>query len=331
MSEEKKKVLVSGIKPTGVLHIGNYFGAMRQNIELGNNDEYESYVFIADYHALTSMRGDRTEKLKSSSFNLACAYLALGLDTSKVSLFKQSSVPEVTELTCIFNNVVTVPYLMRAHAFKDHEAKNKEVNVGLFEYPILMASDILIYHADIVPVGSDQKQHIEYARDIAGYFNRGWNAEYFKEPKELILETVATIPGIDGRKMSKSYENIIPLFGSDEEITKAVMAIVTDSKRPEEHKNADENTIFNIHKLFLDGAAIEQLRARFEQGGYGYKEAKESCRDAIIAFIAPRREKYDYYQAHPEEVEKILAEGGAKAKQRAEETMYTVRRLVGLV
>jgi tryptophanyl-tRNA synthetase len=326
-----KKVLVSGIKPTGRLHFGNYFGAMKQYIEYGNNDAYESFIFVADYHALTSMKGDRTEKLRLSSFDLACAYIALGLDLSKVSLFRQSSVPEVTELAWIFNNIVTMPYLMRAHAFKDHEAKSKEVNVGLFDYPVLMAADILMYHADIVPVGADQKQHIEYARDIAGFFNREWGNEYFKLPNELIRESVATVPGIDGRKMSKSYDNVIPLFGTDEEIKKAVMGIVTDSARPEDKKDPDTNNIYNIHKLFLEGDELAALRACYENGGLGYKEAKELLLASILSFITPKREKYNYYQNNPSEVEKILAEGGAKAKARAEETMVKVRSLVGLV
>jgi tryptophanyl-tRNA synthetase len=378
-----KKILVSGIKPTGRLHFGNYFGAMKQNIEIGNSDAYESFVFIADYHALTSMKGGRTEKLRESTFDLACAYIALGLDLSKVSLFRQSSVPEVTELAWIFNNIVTMPYLMRAHAFKDHVAKSFEevneknirsggvsdnsllitnlqekgveipfvmresvssligkkiggeivgdkINVGLFDYPVLMAADILMYHADIVPVGADQKQHIEYARDIAGFFNREWGNEYFKLPSELIRESVATVPGIDGRKMSKSYDNVIPLFGTDDEIKKAVMGIVTDSARPEDKKNPDTNNIYNIHKLFLEGDELASLRARYENGGLGYKEAKELLLASIISFITPKREKYDYYQNNPSEVEKILREGGMKAKARAEETMKKIRQITGL-
>lgn len=325
-----QKVLVSGVKPTGTLHIANYFGAMRQNIELSNNDEYESYIFIANYHALTTMQGNDIEKFRTSTFDLACAYLALGINPKNVAFFKQSDVPEVTELTIIFNNVVTVPYMMRAHAFKDHEAKNKEVNVGLFEYPVLMASDILIYHADIVPVGQDQKQHIEYARDIAGYFNRGWNTEYFKEPKELILQEVATVPGIDGRKMSKSYDNVIPLFGSDEEIRKRVMSIVTDSARPEDKKNPDENNVYNIHKLFLTKEEDAILRQKFEDGGYSYKEAKENCAEVVIKFIAPLREKYEYYQSHPEEVASILEDGAVRARAKAKATMTEVRKITGL-
>jgi tryptophanyl-tRNA synthetase len=323
-----KKILVSGVKPTGTLHIGNYFGAMKQNIELGNSDEYDSYVFMADYHALTSMTNGAD--LRKNVFDIACAYLACGLDVSKVKLFKQSDVPEHTELGWIFNNVVTVPYLMRAHAYKAHEADNKEVNVGVFDYPVLMAADILMYHADVVPVGSDQKQHIEYARDIAGYYNRQWNVEYFKLPKEIILDTVATVPGVDGRKMSKSYNNVIPLFGTDEELKKAVMGIVTDSKAPEEEKNPDENNVYLIHKVFLNEEENKVLRAHYEKGGLSYKEAKEMLLAKVIEFVSPRREKYEYYQSHEDEVMKILKEGGEAARGIAQKTMLEIRVQVGL-
>lgn len=322
-----KKILVSGIKPTGDLHIGNYFGAMKQNIELGNSDDYESYVFIADYHALTTIKNK--EELQKNSFDIACAYLACGIDTKKVHLFKQSSVSEHTELCWIFNNIVTMPYLMRAHAYKDHEAKNKEVNVGLFDYPVLMAADILMYHADVVPVGSDQKQHVEYARDISERFNRVWGP-YFKLPKEMILEDVATIIGVDGEKMSKSKKNVIGLFASEDEIKRSVMSIVTDSKAPEEKKNPDETNLYKIHKLFLNLQEDKELRARYENGGLSYKEAKELLVEKISEFVKPYREKYEYYQSRPEEVHEVLEEGGKKAKARAEETMKNVRKQIGL-
>lgn len=325
-----KKVLVSGIKPTGRLHIGNYFGAMKQNIELGNSDEYESYIFIADYHALTSMKGDRTEILRSSGVELVCAYIACGLDVTKVTFFKQSSVPEVTELTWIFNTTVTMPYLMRAHAFKDHEAKSKEVNVGLFDYPVLMAADILMYNADIVPVGSDQKQHIEYARDIAGFYNRAWSVEQFKEPSALILDHVATVPGIDGRKMSKSYDNIISLFGTDEEVRKSVMSIVTDNSTPDEGKNPDTNNIYNIHKLFITSDEDMALRIKFQQGGYGYKQAKDELFDTIMNWRKGKKELFDDLMTSPEKIQEILKHGGEKAQARAQETMKEVRKVTGL-
>ncbi|MCX6756794.1 MAG: tryptophan--tRNA ligase [Candidatus Nomurabacteria bacterium] len=323
-----KKILVSGIKPTGKLHFANYFGAMKQNIDLANSGEYESYIFLADYHALTTVRNG--DELRNQTLEAAASYIACGLDTSKAILFKQSSVPEVTELTWVFNNLVTVPFMMRAHAFKDSEAKDKEVNVGVFDYPVLMAADILIYGADIVPVGSDQKQHVEYARDIAGYYNRAYNTEEFKLPKDYILEAVATLPGVDGKKMSKSYNNHIELFASDEDLKKRVMSIVTDSKAPEEKKSPDENNIYKIHKLFLTKEEDETLRAKFENGGYGYKEAKEDLFSTILKWRAGKKEIYDDLMANPEKILSILKEGGEKAKSRAELTMQKVRSQVGL-
>jgi tryptophanyl-tRNA synthetase len=325
-----RKILVSGIKPTGTLHIGNYFGAMKQNIELGNSDDYEAYIFIADYHALTTTKN--REELLKQSFDIACAYIACGLDTKKVALFRQSDVPEHTELTWIFNTITTMPYLMRAHAFKDHEAKNKEVNVGLFDYPVLMASDILIYQADVVPVGKDQKQHIEYARDIAEKFNLTWSVgkPFFKLPKDYILDEVAVVPGIDGQKMSKSYNNVIPLFGSADEIKKQVMKIVTDSKTPDEPKDPLADNIYALHKLFQSEEMLQQLRLRYIGGDIGYKESKELLANTIVEKISVWKEKYDYLQSHPEEVEKILSEGRIKARAKATQTIAEVRKLVGL-
>jgi tryptophanyl-tRNA synthetase len=325
-----RKILVSGIKPTGTLHIGNYFGAMKQNIELGNSDDYEAYIFIADYHALTTTKN--REELLKQSFDIACAYIACGLDTKKVALFRQSDVPEHTELTWIFNTITTMPYLMRAHAFKDHEAKNKEVNVGLFDYPVLMASDILIYQADVVPVGKDQKQHIEYARDIAEKFNLTWSVgkPFFKLPKDYILDEVAVVPGIDGQKMSKSYNNVIPLFGSADEIKKQVMKIVTDSKTPDEPKDPLTDNIYALHKLFQSEEMLQQLRLRYIGGDIGYKESKELLANTIVEKISVWKEKYDYLQSHPEEVEKILSEGRIKARAKATQTIAEVRKLVGL-
>lgn len=323
-----KKILVSGIQATGTLHFGNYFGAMRQNIELGNSDEYQSYIFIADYHALTTVKDK--DALKRSTLEIAAAYIACGLDTDKVALFRQSSVPEHTELCWVFNNVVTMPYLMRAHAFKDHEAKSQEVNVGLFDYPVLMAADILMYNADVVPVGQDQKQHIEYTRDIAGFYNRAWNVEQFKLPEDLIVKDVAIVPGTDGEKMSKSKGNVISLFGNDEEVKKSVMGIVTDSAAPDEKKNPETNTIFKIHSLFLDTGEVELLRAKFEQGGYGYKQAKEELLATIFAWRQGKKEMFDDLMSNPSKLEKILEDGGRRARERAQITIKEVRTQIGL-
>ena len=243
-----KKILVSGIQSSGKLHIGNYFGAIKQNIELGNRDEYEAYIFLADYHSMTTLT-DATERI-GNTLDAACTYLAFGLDPQKVTLFKQSDVPEVHELTWILNTVTPMPLLMLAHAFKDQDAKNKNVSVGLFDYPVLMASDILIYDGEVVPVGRDQEQHVEIARELAGKFNRAYGS-LLRLPQSYIKKDVATVPGIDGVKMSKSKNNHIPLFGSPEETKKRIMSIVTDSANPEDKKNPDTNNIYNIHKLFL--------------------------------------------------------------------------------
>ncbi len=325
-SNGAKKILLSGVKPTGQVHIGNYFGAMKQFVELQN--EYESYVFIADYHAVTTVQ-DKA-KMSQGIIDVALDYLAIGLDPKKVVLFKQSDVPQVHELNWIFNCITTMPYLMRAHAYKDAEAKNKEINVGLFDYPLLMAADILIQDADVVPVGQDQKQHVEYARDTAQKFNNIFNSEIFKLPEPLILENVETVPGTDGRKMSKSYGNVIPLFATYEEIKKAVMSIPTDSKGVAESKDPEINHIFNIHKLLLNKVEIEVLAAKYRNGGMGYKEAKDGLIDALEAFIKPLREKRSMLANDLDTVFDILKEGGRRAALRAEKKMEKVREAVGV-
>ena len=223
-----------------------------------------------------------------------------------------------------------MPYLMRAHAYKDAEAKSSEINVGVFDYPLLMAADILIQDADVVPVGQDQKQHVEYARDTAQKFNRQFNSEVFKLPQPLILKEVETVPGTDGRKMSKSYGNVIPLFATDEEIKKAVMSIPTDSKGVNDPKNPDESHIFAIHKLLLKGPELEALRAKYTNGGMGYKEAKERLISDLQAFIGPLRAKREYYANNPKKVLKILKRGGKIARKRALAKMKLVHKVTGL-
>lgn len=325
MSKESKKILLSGIKPTGRVHIGNYFGAMKQFVDL--QDKYESYIFIADYHAMTTVQ-NRAE-LMQSIVDVALDYLAVGIDPKKVVLFKQSDIPQVAELCWIFNCVTTVPYLMRAHAYKDAEAKNKEINVGTFDYPLLMAADILIQNADLVPVGQDQKQHVEYARDTAQKFNRIFG-DTFKMPEHFILPNVETVPGIDGRKMSKSNDNVIPLFATDEEIKKAVMKIPTDSKGVDEPKNPDESIIFAIHKLLLNGDDLKNLENKYKNGGIGYKEAKELLIKDLITFIKPIREKREMLAQDMDTVLEILKEGGKRASMNTEKKMKEVRERVGV-
>ncbi len=321
-----KKILVSGIKPTGDLHLGNYFGAIKQFVDLQNGGEFTPLVFLADYHALNSIQNK--DEMKRLSFDLICAYLASGLDPEKVTLYRQSTLPEHAELTWIFNTLVTMPWLMRAHAFKDAEAKDKEINIGTFDYPVLMAADILMYDADIVPVGQDQKQHVEMAREIARKFNQTFG-EAFKEPKEMVKEEVAVVPGIDGQKMSKSYKNVIPLFGAEEEIKKAIMGIVTDSKNPEDKKNPEEVIVYQIYKLMATEEERLAMAKGLEEGGMGYGDAKKELLRKTLEYFAPMKEKYDELQKNPEKVYAILEEGEKKARILAEKKMDEVKKLVG--
>ena len=320
-----KKILLSGIKPTGRPHIGNYFGAMKQFVDL--QGDHRSYFMIADYHALTGTHNK--EELKQNILDIVIDYLAIGLDPKNAIIFKQSDVPEHTELTWVFNCLTTVPYLMRAHAYKDAEAKNKEVNVGVFDYPILMATDILLYDSDVVPVGNDQKQHVEIARDTAQKFNNAFG-ETFKLPKEMILPDVGVVPGTDGQKMSKSYNNTIPLFASDEEIKKTVMSIPTDSKGVDEPKDAEQDTVFKLHKLFASEAELTEIRNRYEKGGIGYKESKEILIKNISNFIKPLRDKRKMIAADMDQVLDVLKDGGKRARVVASKKMESVREKIGV-
>ncbi len=319
-----KKILLSGIKPTGRPHIGNYFGAMRQFVEL--QDAHDSFYMIANYHGLNTIQNG--QEMADLTLNLAIDYLAIGLDPAKSVIFKQSDVPEHAELAWIFDTITTMPYLMRAHAFKDAEAKNKEISVGTFNYPMLMAADILIYDTDIVPVGQDQKQHVEYARDTAEKFNRIFG-ETFKLPEPKIIEGVAVVPGIDGQKMSKSYNNTIPLFAEDDEIRSLCMKIVTDSKTPAEPKDPNTDNIFALHKLFSTDQ-LGDIETRYREGGMGYKESKELLAENIIKFITPLRERRKAIAADPERVKQILKDGGAKARAKAVAKMAEVKEKTGL-
>lgn len=311
-----KKILLSGVKPTGRPHIGNYFGAMKQFVELQH--DYETYIMIADLHAIITVQNKG--ELEANTIGVLLDYMAIGLDPKRVTIFKQSDVSAHTELAWIFECLTTMPYLMRAHAFKDAEGKNKEVSAGLFNYPMLMAADILLYDADVVPVGKDQKQHIEYARDTAQKFNNTFG-EVFKLPEELMVENMMTVPGTDGQKMSKSYNNTIPLFATDEEIEEAVMSIVTDSdgKFP---KN-----VFAIHTLVRPYNEVNSL---YEENPRKYKELKEALIVDLKKFIAPMREKRQVLEEDKVFVLEVLKAGGKVARERAEKKMEKVRELVGL-
>ncbi len=312
-----KKILLSGVKPTGRPHIGNYFGAMKQFVDM--QDEYAALYMIADYHALNFIQ-DGTE-MKQQILDLTLDYLALGLDPQKSLIFKQSDVPEHAELAWIFDTITTMPYLQRAHAYKDAEAKDKEISVGTFNYPMLMAADILLYDTDVVPVGQDQKQHVEYARDTALKFNHTFKSEVFKLPDVKIVTEVAVVPGIDGRKMSKSYGNTIPLFASDAEIEKAVMSIVTDSGG-----DVPEN-VYAIHRLFK---TEEELAPLYEEHKGKYKALKEALIADLKSFIGPLRDKRAQLASDTDYVLDILKEGGQRAREKAQRKMDEVREVIGV-
>ncbi|MES2006980.1 MAG: tryptophan--tRNA ligase [Patescibacteria group bacterium] len=309
-----KKRLFTGLQPSGKLHIGNYFGALKPFLD--TYEGYESMLMVADYHSLTSLKDPAV--LRENIFDVVRSYLAAGIDPNKTIIFKQSDVQEHTELAWIFESLVTVPFLERAHAYKDKVAKGLEANAGLFNYPMLMAADILLYDSDVVPVGSDQKQHVEYAREAANKFNNTYS-ETFKEPKEVILETVGTVPGVDGQKMSKSYKNTIPLFGGKDEISKAVMSIVTDSsgERPE--------NVYAIHKLFK---REEELAPLYEANKGSYKALKDALIEDIEATIAPMRSRYA--AIGEDEIKLVLKNGAEKARTLAAAKMKEVKEKIGV-
>jgi len=306
--------LLTGLQPSGALHIGNYFGALKPFADMYGS--YESYLMVVDYHALTSLKNG--DELRTNIRNVVRDYLAVGIDPSKATIFQQSQVQEHTELAWILECLVSVSFLELGHAYKDKVAKGLEPNAGLFTYPMLMAADILLYDTDVVPVGEDQRQHLEYAREAASKFNIAFG-ETLKEPKELIQKSVAIVPGTDGKKMSKSYGNTIPLFGTKDEITKAVMSIVTDSAgdRPE--------NVYAIHKLLKTEAELAPL---YEANKGKYKALKDALIEDLEAFIAPMREKRNAIS--DEEVKKVLDEGSTKAREKAASKMKEIRAKVGV-
>ena len=312
----EKKRLLTGLQSSGALHIGNYFGVLKQFVD--QYEEFESFLMVADYHSLTSLRDPN--QVRESVFNVVKDYLAVGVDPQKAIIFQQSRVSEHTELAWVFDCLVTVPFLELGHAYKDKVAKGLEANAGLFTYPMLMAADILLYDTDVVPVGEDQRQHIEYAREAAAKFNNTFG-QTFKEPKEMIPAAVAVVPGTDGKKMSKSYGNTIPLFGTKDEIAKAVMSIVTDSsgERPE--------NVFAIHKLLLDQSGLDKIYSNPGMRGK-YKQIKEALIEDLETFVAPMREKRAGIS--DEEVKRVIEEGSAKAKALASKKMADVRQKVGV-
>ena len=282
------KRVLTGIKPSGRLHLGNYFSVVEPLLELQQDAENELFVFIANYHAMNTVHSKK--ELEESTLHILKLYLASGLDPEKTTIYLQSDVPEVQELAWFLASLTTMPELMRAHAFKDAQAKNKEIKVGTFTYPLLMASDILIMDADAVPVGKDQEQHLEMAREMARDFNNVYG-EALKEPTSLIKENVATVPGTDGRKMSKSYDNIIPVIATDEEWQKAVFSIVTGSTPLGEPIDCDSCNIYALHKL-INKENLPKITQGYKDGSIGYKESKELLLEAILEKFGPVREKY---------------------------------------
>ena len=320
------KRMLSGIKPTGAVHIGNYFGALKQWVEMQH--EYETFIFIPDYHALISVQDK--EQMQELIHNTAIDLLAIGIDPKQVTLYKQSDVPVHTELCWVFNCRTTMPQLMRAHAFKDSEAKNKDVSVGLFDYPVLQAADIVLYDADIVPVGEDQRQHIEMTREIARKFNNTYG-DTFVEPEEMVKAEVGTIVGNDGRKMSKSYANQLPLFASEEETVEYIKAIPMDSKDIAEYKNPDDYALYQIASLFCTKEQDIELRAMFSEGGVGYGEIKEHAAKIINDYLRDMRTRRAELENNPEYVQEVLAQGGERARTIAQTKMNEVRNKIGFV
>jgi tryptophanyl-tRNA synthetase len=326
-----KKINLTGVKPTGDPHIGNYFGAIKPVIDLSNNSEYESYIFIADFHALNSLK-DR-QKLQQQVYAVAATYLACGLNPDKVTFYKQSDIKEIFELNYILACVTPKGLMNRAHAYKaivDDNIKLKKetddgVNMGLYTYPVLMAADILIMQSDIVPVGEDQRQHVEIARDIAVNFNNAFG-NVFNLPSALIQKDVGMVIGLDGRKMSKSYNNTIQLFATPEILKKQIFSIVTDSLTPQQPKSLDSN-IFKIFKLFANNSELKAMEEKFKNG-VGYGEVKNIIFDMANKYLTPMREKYNYYINNKAVIDNLLNKGREKAQQAAQKSMELVRKRI---
>ena len=320
--------ILSGIQPSGRLHIGNYLGAIRQHIELqaGGN---ECFYFIANYHALTSIR-DAAE-LEKITLHVAAAYLALGLDPEKTAFFAQSDVPQVTELAWILNCVCPVSLMEKATSYKDKIARGLPASMGLLDYPVLQAADIVIYDANLVPVGADQKQHVEMTRDLAGKFNRIFAAEVLVLPEPYIVAEVAVVPGIDGQKMSKSYDNTIEIFQSPEATKKRCMQIVTDSTPLAAPKQPDRCNVYSLLKLLTGEGEAESIADKYRAGGYGYGHAKKRLAELINERFGEARDRYGKLEKDPDYVRDVLAEGGRRARQVAEATMARVRSACGVV
>lgn len=326
--------LLTGIKPTGTPHVGNFLGAIRPAIQLVH--EYEnSFLFIADYHALNTVQDGA--KLRDLTRSIAATWLACGLDPSKTVMYRQSAVPEDFELETILTSITPKGWMNKAHAYKAAVDQNREagfekdenISMGLYTYPILMAADILLYSANVVPVGKDQQQHIEIARDIAQKFNHTYGTDALVLPEALIQEELESVIGIDGRKMSKSYDNILPLFATTDEWKKLINKIPTDSSAVDEPKNPDESVLFGIFKSLAPAEQTAEVRARLEKGGMGWGELKQLLLEVLESQFGEYRDRYTELMAQPEEIDRILAEGAEKARAVARAKMAEIRDVIG--
>ncbi len=320
--------VLTGIQSTGIPHLGNILGAMQPAIELANEEKNDSFIFIADMHSYTALKDG--ELIKNNTYAVAAAWLAFGLDTQTSVFYRQSDIPEVTELMWYLSCHTPIPMLENAHSYKDKSAKlsKDKINVGLFSYPVLMAADILLYGADIVPVGKDQKQHLEITRDLAKSFNHRVG-EVFTVPESRISEHVMTIPGIDGQKMSKSYDNTIDIFLPNKQLKKRVMSIQTDSKELEEPKDPDTCNVFKLFSLLADNDQIEEMRKNYLAGGYGYGHAKKALLDIILTKYEKPRQRYNELMADKILIDQELAKGAQKAREVAQVTLQKIRTLSG--
>lgn len=321
------KTILSGITPSGKLHLGNYFGAIRQHIQM--QEEGDAFYFIANYHSLTSITDG--DEIRENSLDIALDYLALGLDPERCTFFAQSDVPQVAELAWILGTFCPVSLMEKGVAYKDKVAQGMSPNIGLFTYPILQAADILIYNSDLVPVGQDQKQNIEICRDLAGKVNHAYDRELLKLPEEYIVESVAVVPGIDGRKMSKSYNNTIGIFDEDKILKKKVMSIETDSTPLDEPKDPDACNVFALIKLFADEETREEIAGKYRGGGYGYGHAKKELLGMITSYFEEARKRRKELEKKEDYVIDVLKEGGKKARERADTVMGPLREATGII
>lgn len=318
--------ILTGIQSTGVPHLGNILGAILPALEMANRPENDSFLFIADMHSLTQIKNGAL--LRENTYGVAATWLAFGLDHKRITFYRQSDVPQTTELSWYLSCFFPYQRLTLAHSFKDKADRLEDVNTGLFTYPMLMAADILLYDAQFVPVGKDQLQHLEITRDVASRFNHQMG-ETFVLPEARIKEEIMIIPGTDGEKMSKSRNNFINIFLPEKELKKQVMAIQTDSTPLEEPKNPDTCNVFSIYKLLATKEEVEQMKANYLAGGYGYGHAKTALFQLILEKFAEPREKFNYYINNLTEVEQILKEGAIKASKIAENTLKRVREKIG--